>query len=227
MEGEDDGIVLVGRAEIDTSAPFRSVKEAVMLFGEKVLAGEVYAGRISEIRAAASRMEKTESRQGSILAELEEARRELEREQAENKRMAGRISALKEELDKAKVELEQLKDHESSDKKVIELETEDLKYVEISNEVEIEKTPANPTVELQKKRYVTFASPPSVTHTPPVTTTIMLERQFSLGNESDLFKSKKKSSKKKPLIPLIGALFIKKKGHGLDASPSSRNHVYY
>lgn len=36
-------------AEIDTSAPFASVKEAIMLFGEKVLVGEIYANRLNQV----------------------------------------------------------------------------------------------------------------------------------------------------------------------------------
>lgn len=48
MENEG-GLVVRGRVEIDMRQPFRSVKEAISLFGEKVLAGEIYANKLKEV----------------------------------------------------------------------------------------------------------------------------------------------------------------------------------
>ncbi|KAF5740853.1 WEB family protein [Tripterygium wilfordii] len=204
MEGGD----INKRAEIDTRAPFRSVKEAVMLFGEKVLAGELYANKPKEMQGRAGENGHKPSKLGTITEELEETKQSLEKAKEESMVMATSLSSLQQELDWTKRELQRLKQHEEVPiKPVMETEIEDVQVVEEeSRKFELPRTQmnvdSNEGIEFQKKKYVTFANHPSVAQVmiPPEGVEV-LERRRSLGTK-----------KKKPLIPLIGGIFSKKKG---------------
>lgn len=60
-------------------------------------------------------------------------------------------------------------------------------------------------MEFQKKRYVTFANPPSVSH-------VMLPQQGHGVEKLERHPSLRKKNKKKTLIPFIGGIFSRKKG---------------
>lgn len=79
---------------------------------------------------------------------------------------------------------------------------EELKFVENTTKLEmIEEDEDTESNEFQKKRYVTFASPPSLTR-------IMVGKSEELKS----FHHVKKPKKVRPLVPLIGWLFSRNKG---------------
>ncbi|CAH1429870.1 unnamed protein product [Lactuca virosa] len=191
-------MMMMKRAEIDTTAPFKSVKEAVALFGEKVLASGVYANKLKEIENNVKEYEKIPM---PITIELEETKQRLEEAQEDRMLMATCLSSLQQELERTKYELQQLKQNSKNHPGI----EEDFEFIEDVTKFEVkpESTSHNATSELefQKKRYVTFANPPSVAQVmiQPCDATV-LERHPSL-----------RKKKKKALIPLIGGIFTKKK----------------
>lgn len=166
-----------------------------------------------------------QSRIGALTAELEETKQSLQKAKEEGSLMAYCINSLREELEQSKKELRELKTLDFQKEPVEELRGlktlefqkepvdpnfEDLKFIENATKVDI-KLQNEEAKEFQKKRYVKFASPPSLAQ--------VIINKDELPERSP---SVKKTKKKRPLMPLIGWLFSKKKGAQEGESPRDR-----
>ncbi|KAK4416819.1 WEB family protein [Sesamum alatum] len=174
MQGEG-GLVVRGRVEIDTRQPFRSVREAVVLFGEKYWPEKSMAisSKRSDfifrflMQSKASNGQNQPSKLGAVTAELEETKQILQKAKEEGSLMAHCLTSLRQELEQTKRELHQLKAKKTPHLDIDdeEPEIEELKFVENTSKVETVGSPGNDEdgLEFEKKRSVKFASPPLLT----------------------------------------------------------------
>ncbi|GJV68867.1 hypothetical protein Tco_1484376 [Tanacetum coccineum] len=188
----EEGLVVRGRVEIDSRQPFKSVKEAVMLFGEKVLANEVYGHRLKE---TGSLDKETKQHVTKVAHEDENTG---EKSKNERKIMAYYLKSLTQQLEETKSELNQLKSSRgpnSSDYSPVYPEVEEIKCIE------------NPKPTPMKAPVEDNNEPNDDNMLPTKVVTEVPKMQEKSGSSL-----KNKKAKKKTLIPLLSGLFSKSKG---------------
>lgn len=219
------------RAEVDTTSPFRSVKEAVEIFGERFLTGNVNSHKTSSsakldiIRSPpiySLPPPKPLLSANSSPPSLSSTARFIH-ERDDELVSLNALKKLEHELHETKCELKLLKERQSETKlAVASLCLQLQKSMSKLREIEaVEAEPSNLAIEDQpcKVRSDRWRED-NIRESEYLPT---LAQALSLGRmEHDLGgRGQRKLQKRKPIVPLIGGIFAKKKG-----ATDCRNSLY-
>lgn len=201
------------RSSVDTSRPFRSVKEAVAIFGERFLAGEIYTPKpfafpkketpffspspgVLESSEPQHWGHSSPSPRGSSCSN--------------DTALSDTVKKLEAELENTKAELKLLKERESETEVALASLNAEL-HKNMSSKLALAEAAGrggdamNVIREEEKKRdaYLRMESGDSQS----------LAQILSIGEKEGSFVGRKKErKKKKPIVPLVGDLFSRKKG---------------
>lgn len=204
VENQEPIIILPSvdyRANVDTSRPFRSVKEAVAIFGERFLAGEVFSQSSSKPPFAFPKHETP-----CYSSPTRKSHDGVSPAPAEETAVAETLRKLEAELEETKAELRQLRERESETEIALASLNAEL-HKNMSKLAQAEAASAAKAAAAADARSLGTGAGEIV-------------KKASLAEVLRAGERKKK----KPIIPLVGDLFTRKKG---SSSPIAMNNPLF
>ena len=211
------------RSNVDTSRPFRSVKEAVAIFGERLLVGEIYTPKPYTYSGPPSQ-------EITWYPPSPQNRKEDDQESIQQG-VLDTLKKLEAELEETKTELKLLKERESETEIALASLNAEL-HKNMSKLAEAEAaaakraatTPRTATFEMGNGEDVAREEERRKELKKKMENNPTLSQILSIGEKEGYYggKRERKLMKKKPIVPLVGDCFFKKKG-----SPTTLHNPLY